>query len=265
MTVWDTFLFGDELDMLECRLIELEQYPDVRHVLVEAPLDHQGNAKPLYYQEHRERFAPWENRIIGVVADLPAAAHDPWDREHIQREHVWAGLDEADPDDLVLLCDVDEIPSARALAATRPGLSTLVMNVSMFAVDWVLPVPQEIAVAAPRKALGSPLWMARDNGYRKRFPHTDDAGWHFSWLGGRAAIERKARQFCHLELQEMILEGNAAGEWYEQGWTWYGEHWTHHGQTPARRQVQMVAETVDARWPRYIRERRCPPSWFRPC
>lgn len=265
MTTYDTFLFGDELDMLECRLTELEQYPDVRHVLVEGRFDHQGNAKPLYYQEHRERFAPWADRIVHVEADVPAEARDPWDREHAQREHIWAGLAEADPDDLVLLCDVDEIPSAQALAITRPGVSTLVMNVSMFAVDWMLPAPQEIAVAARRKELGCPLWLARDNGYRMRFPRTYAAGWHFSWLGGPAAIERKARQFCHLELRDMILAGNRAGEWYEQGWTWYGEHWTHQGRPPARRQVRMRAETVDSRWPRYVREKKCPPSWFRPC
>lgn len=264
MTVWDTFLFGDELDMLQCRLEELERYPDVRHVLVEAPLSHQGQPKPLYFVENRERFAPWADRITHVVAELPPPGDiDPWHREHVQREFVWGGLSEADPDDLVLLCDVDEIPSAEALAITRAGWSTLVMDVSMFAVDWVLPEPQEIATAAHLRDMGHPLWIARDNGYRMRFPHTERAGRHFSWLGGPEAIEAKADRFCHLELRDLILEGNKAGEWYEQGWTFYGEHWTHQGVPPARRQVRMIPAEVDETWPRYIYERRCPQSWFR--
>ena len=45
-------MFRDELDMLECRLRELEDVV-YRHVLVEAPVTHRGDPKPLYYAENR--------------------------------------------------------------------------------------------------------------------------------------------------------------------------------------------------------------------
>lgn len=79
MRIFDTFLFRDELDLLECRLVQMENWPVYRHVLVESPLDHQGHPKPLYFYDNRERFAPWADRITHVIADLPERA-DPMSR-----------------------------------------------------------------------------------------------------------------------------------------------------------------------------------------
>ena len=67
--IFDSFMFGRELDMLECRLVELEPVKNLVHVIVEARVDHQDHPKPLYFAEHRERFAPWADRIVHVVAD----------------------------------------------------------------------------------------------------------------------------------------------------------------------------------------------------
>jgi hypothetical protein len=259
--IYDTFMFGDELDMLEMRLMELGDHP-VQHVLVEARVDHQGTPKPLHYAENRERFAPWKDRITHIIAEgLPSVseAPDPWSREHAQRENIWRGLTAAKPDDVVLLCDVDEIPSAAALAIQPQGMVTLNMRLAMFAADWVWHEPARIAVAGRYSDLGC-LWMHRNNGPRSTYPLADDAGWHFSWLGGPGAIDVKARKHCHLELNQMILDGNAAGEWYEQGWTWHGQDIY----PPQRLTTRMDPVDVDGTWPRYIRERLCPPSWFRP-
>ena len=67
--VYEAFLFCDELDLLEARLIELDSAV-YRHVLVEAPVTFQGTPKPLHYLENQDRFAPWKDKIIHVVADL---------------------------------------------------------------------------------------------------------------------------------------------------------------------------------------------------
>jgi hypothetical protein len=91
-------------------------------------------------------------------------------------------------------------------------------------------------------------------------PLAEGCGWHFTWLGGPDAIRRKADQFCHLELRQMILDGNDAGEWYEQGWTWHGEG----PYPPPRRLNRLNPAKVNRYWPAYIRERRCPAEWFRP-
>jgi hypothetical protein len=260
---YDTFLLNDELDMLECRLTELDGKVH-RHVLVEAKLDHQGNPKPLHYAENAERFAPWADKIVHVVADVPSREDDgnPWSREFAQRQAVWQGLDGVEPEDLVLVCDVDEIPSDRALGLQLDEVAALSMRLSMFAVDWVYPQETRIAIAGRAGMLHRvPLHVLRDNGVRSTLPLVTGAGWHFTWLGGPEAIRRKAGQFCHLELQELVLAGNEAGEWYEQGWTWHGPVAPY---PPPRRAARLTAVDVDEGWPAYIRERRCPDSWFRP-
>lgn len=262
--VFDTFLFGDELDMLECRLVEAEDNPQVyRHVLVEAPVDHQGNPKPLYYADNRERFASWSDRIVHVIADIPGASAElnPWNREHAQRDHIWLGIADADPDDLVLLCDVDEIPSPAAYEIQPRSMAALNMRLAMFAVDWVCPEETRIATAALYKNLGGPLWYMRDNGPRGSFELFNHCGWHFTWLGGPEAIQRKASQFCHLELQRMIMEANQQGLLYSQGMTWHGQPG---GYPPVSPEIRMLPAVIDETWPRYIRENRCPENWFRP-
>jgi beta-1,4-mannosyl-glycoprotein beta-1,4-N-acetylglucosaminyltransferase len=265
MKVYDTFLFGGELEMLQCRLEELDSSPVYRHVIVEGTMDHIGNPKPLYFQEHREVFAPWLDKIIYVVADdMPTVAQqeDPWMREYAQREHLRDGLADAGLDDLVLVCDVDEIPSSAALSLHPEGMVALMMRLSMFAVDWVYREPTKVSIAGRyRDLLRMPLGWMRDNGIRHTYPVVEDAGWHFTWLGGPEAITRKALHgSCHAELTDMILDGNASEEWYQQGYTWHGaDHYP-----PDRRASRMEAVDVDETWPAYIRERRCPASWFRP-
>ena len=89
MTTYDTIMFGSaesEIDILECRLRELESIPDLHHVIVEAEVTHRGDPKPLWFKKHEERFSPWAERItyIRVPADaLPSVKENPspWSRE----------------------------------------------------------------------------------------------------------------------------------------------------------------------------------------
>lgn len=266
MRFWHTILFDSELDMLQCLLEELDGSPAYRIVLAEAPCDHRGRPKPLYFAENRERFAPWADRIVHVVARIPGpdARLSPWARIGAQRNALYQGLEDAAPDDYVLLADVDEIPCPAAVeAALTPAysgvMSAWMMRLAMFAVDWTWPDEARIAVGGPRRALED-LGRQRDNGYRAGLPVLQGAGWHFTWLGGPGAIAEKAERICHLELCDMITAGNREGEWYEQGWTWHGQA----AYPPSRRVTRLQAAEVDERWPAYIRERRCPALWFRP-
>lgn len=272
--IYDTFLFGGgetEHHLLQMRLEELADVPDLVHVLVESTIDHQGHSKPLWYADHQSSFS-FGNRIYPVVADLPGPdAASAWHRERTQREHIRTGLYAAgvQKEDVVLLCDVDELPSHDALhrLVTKdiPCILTLNMDVSMFAVDWVLPEQQDIAVAGLWGDMSSfSLGMLRDNSYRKANPAYEHAGHHFSWLGGPEEIVRKCGYFCHDELRDMILEGNKQGWWYEEGTTWYGRRWTSGELSAAENLYQMVPANVTDSWPSLIREHRCPDAWFRP-
>ena len=66
MTIFDTFTFYNELDLLELRLNILGDVVDY-FVINEANITFTGKPKPLYYQENKERFKKWEDKIIHHV------------------------------------------------------------------------------------------------------------------------------------------------------------------------------------------------------
>ena len=249
MTLWDCVMLRDELDMFECRLTEMQDY-DVTHVLVESLITHRGEDKPLHYVENRERFKLWKDRIRNVT--VPRSAFRPeagyWEREHVQRNTAWLALD-PEPDDVVLISDVDEIPSAAVLTAQPVTAALIMQRCACFAVDWLWPVLEPTGVLARAAAIaGRSLAEVRDA--RHSFPPILDGGWHLSWMGGHEAHLAKLAAHCHTEQDVPLnLDRITSGQAYAEGW--------HIG-------TKLVPVDVDGTWPRYVREGRCPASWFRP-
>src|SRR5215831_14334612 len=108
MARYDCFPFFNELDILEIRLHEL--YRDVdTFVLVEAPWTHQGDPKPLFFEENKRRFKRFLPQIRHVVVPDQPKTDDPWVRERYQRECIRLGLADVRSGDLVIVSDADEI------------------------------------------------------------------------------------------------------------------------------------------------------------
>ncbi|WP_428650142.1 hypothetical protein [Roseibium sp.] len=125
MKLYDCFVFHKEFDLLEIRLREMGDHVD-RFVLVEANQTQRGGPKPYYFDENRERFAPWADKIIDLQIafpeELPPALgvyknrrKKDWERENYQRNCIARALEGLDGDDLVLLSDVDEIVRSSVL------------------------------------------------------------------------------------------------------------------------------------------------------
>lgn len=245
--VWDCIMLRDELDMLECRLRELAGRVH-KTVLVESPVTHRGDPKPLHYTDNRERFAPWADRIVHIVADAPDHP-DPWAREHSQRDAALRGLADAAPDDMVLIADVDEIPSVTALEARPDGAAALLQRLCMYAVDLEYPQRHLCSVIARAGSVGSSLASVRDARYS--MPVIEDGGWHLTWLGGVKGQQEKLRVTCHTEMTAYEYALINSGKCYNDG--------IHHSG-----QFQMTSVDVDETWPRWIYERKCPQNWFRP-
>jgi len=117
MSVYDCFTFYNELVPLEIRLHELDPLVD-QFVVVEATTTFSGEPKPLYFARHRDRFAPFLDRIRHVVVeDMPAVTDgNRWPLEIHQRRCIVRGLTGSVDDDIVIISDADEIPSRAALA-----------------------------------------------------------------------------------------------------------------------------------------------------
>src|SRR3990167_657669 len=130
MSVFDCFMFSTELDLLEIRLYELSEVVDF-FVLVEATKTHSGKDKHLYYKENQDRFAEFSSRILYVcVQDMPMTKaeinaaltsqdrhwieskyqeEDNWVRERFQRNAMMRVLKDANPEDVIIISDADEI------------------------------------------------------------------------------------------------------------------------------------------------------------
>lgn len=214
MRIFDGFIFHNEFDVLELRLREL--YDDVdRFVLVEGDRTFTGVPKPLHFQENRERFAPWLDKIVHVpVTDFPDT-DSPWTREAFQRDAIARGLAGLAPDDMVLLSDVDEIPRAavaRWLRQTPAAVVGLRMAFFYYRLNHlnVAGEPHEIwSVAARGRLFGSctpqQVRLLRlslrgvDPAAQPGVAVLNHAGWHFSYLGGDEAVREKIRAFSHQE------------------------------------------------------------------
>jgi hypothetical protein len=260
----DAFPFNNELDMLECRLTEIYDAVD-KFVLVEAPVDHQDHPKPLWYAEHKERFTPWADKIVHVVADkLPTLAEDPdpWAREHAQREYIAEGLGRIGvfDDDIVLQSDVDEIPRALHVRNCRPnGMLAFGQRLHCFAVDWLHPDEWRGTVAGRALVIHQigprPFGRMRDSRNTIIRPLAyQDAGWHLSWLGGTEATIAKVNSFCHPEIlrdePRRVMPRLQEGQYLRDGF-----------HVDDRK---MAPVDVDESWPKWVFERKCPANWFRP-
>jgi hypothetical protein len=246
-------MLRDELDMLEFRLAHMEDH-EVGHVIVEAPRNHRGDPKGLFYANSEYRFSRWHDRIVRVRCDhLPGREADcgPWLREHLQRDCARETiLALAAPDDLVLLADVDEIPDMSLVSRLRPGRpATLRQRVFAFAVDWEFPYEEATSVLCPAGWLRESAPSAvRDS--RHMYDVVHGAGWHFSWLGGSAEIRRKVAAHCHEEQDRALLDGADSGALYRDGVGIWG--------------FNLLPVDVDESYPELIRSRKCPANWFRP-
>ena len=260
----DSFPFNNELDMLEMRLVEL--YDAVDHfIVVEAENDHQDHPKPLWYADHKGRFAAFADKIVHVIVktgEMPSlrADNDPWAREHAQREFIGRGLEtlNLDDHDILLQSDVDEIPRALQTRNVRPGgqMVSFGQRMHCFAVDWQHPdlwfgtVASRLDTLHKLPSARRFAWM-RDMRLRTVNPaHLRDAGWHFSWLGGREATLTKLGSFCHPEIAERTEPLLQDGTFMIAGFHVDG--------------AKMLPVDVDETWPKWIVDGHAPKVWYRP-
>lgn len=202
---FECFIFNDELELLEARLRETADVVD-RWVLIEAPTTFTGEPKPLHYGENIDRFSEWSDRIEHVVAGLPAQA-SAWEREAAQRDALHKFIDQLDGDDIVALCDGDELLSSGFWKIidepVKQGTVVLPMLQHYFTLTWALPnkptpdggLMHRSRVAERRSIERASSWA--DGEFGLRMHHS---GWHLSCLGGPERLCQKLRSFAHTEL-----------------------------------------------------------------
>ena len=210
MKIVDGFIFYNELDMLEYRLSVLDDVVDY-FVLVEATHTHAGKEKPLFFEENKNRYAKWADKIVHVVdRDFPYifpnidhSKDQQWRNENHQRSSIKTGLDRLclEPDDVVLISDLDEIVDPTLLTKVRSGEVKITMQAlgqvyhcynlnTRTSTDWTL-----ARILAYRNLTGS-CQSVRE----QQCPVISRAGWHLTYFGNADFIRNKIISFAHQEL-----------------------------------------------------------------
>jgi beta-1,4-mannosyl-glycoprotein beta-1,4-N-acetylglucosaminyltransferase len=190
--IYDCITLFNELDILDVRLHTLADIVD-RTVIVESTMTFSGADKPLYFEQNRSEFKDFPITYV-VVEDMPEVA-DRWERERFQRNAILRGLTGVGLDDLVLICDVDEIPYPSSLQKVN-GQAAWSLRNYYYTVNQVIDVFQVGATASLFRSLSTPQGL-RDK--RFHLPRIDNECWHFSFFGGVDQMAYKINSFSHAE------------------------------------------------------------------
>lgn len=193
----DTFMFYNELDVLELRL-ELLAPRVERFVLVESELTHSGHPKPLYFENNKQRFTKWLDKITHVVikADETPTDEDPWVREKFQRECILRGLEDVPNEATVMISDVDEIPDMTIFQRTHP-VNSVHMWMFEYSFDYLFTGEPWFGTVVTNCELVKRMGPNYFRSNRWKFPPVAHAGWHLSSFGDAAHVVNKHLTFAH--------------------------------------------------------------------
>lgn len=203
--VIDTFIFNDELDVLDIRLATLNDTVD-RFVLVEGTLTHSGKPKPLHFDINKDRYQQYLPKISHIIVDdyptVSGTIYDQaWTRERHQRDSIMNGLGDCEPDDIILIGDADEIASPEAIGgySVSMGLCRLKQRLFYYYLncenkegwDWHKIAPYSVVKALTPCGVRYPP--------AGHTPLIENGGWHFSFLGDAANAIKKVGDYAHRE------------------------------------------------------------------
>jgi len=242
--IYDCFPFFNELDLLELRLKELSPVVD-KFVLVEATRTFQKKEKPLFFEENKERFSPYLDKITHIVVDkfpgffykfrVPKA----WDYDNFQKDQVYRGLTDCKPDDVIIFSDLDEIPKPEKIIEYKhkPGIKIFQQLFSNFFLNCVaVYAPNEPSFIKKNGLVywrGSVMLNYKDfttaKQARKKRSTTgndifqiEEGGWHFSFLGGWKNVLEKLNAYAHTDFPEKLKNPRYLEKLIDQGLDLFG-------------------------------------------
>ena len=270
MKVFDSIIFFNELELLEMRLNILNDVVDT-FVITESPFTVSGNEKPLYYQENKDMFGKFNDKIVHhITEEIPNdfshmltktkfhAAYNQKDpngtplimvpirfqRAVYNRNNSAFAIEKAgaQDDDLIITSDADEIVNPYLLED----------------LDWFDPNNHYVAIGpgyyfklnflyqedwmGPRLCTWKHLKNTTIDDHRQNHENAhkiEDAAWHFSFLGDAENFKLKLASYEHTENNTEDVTSNA-------------EEKVELGLDPLGRGQQYKAVPIDDTYPEYI-------------
>jgi beta-1,4-mannosyl-glycoprotein beta-1,4-N-acetylglucosaminyltransferase len=249
MTVYSATQFFNELDLLELRLETLNPVVDY-FIISESTKTHSGLDKPLYFEENKDRYKKFHDKIIHQKINYTPNNYDELVEMHnvakyvnadtTQRvcKHIFSadwfdkGVDSylrdtfekeallyplvnhsAKDTDVVLLGDLDEIPRPEIIKDLMRVFSNnwgqqdvyhlfhdmfyYYLNLQKVNEPWHGTLATTVGVF---KKLGFSHMRTHKPGYK-----IDNAGWHFTYMGGVDKIKTKVKSWGEQSLNQPYI------------------------------------------------------------
>jgi beta-1,4-mannosyl-glycoprotein beta-1,4-N-acetylglucosaminyltransferase len=233
MKVYNCFQIFNELDIAEIRIQENWDTTDY-FVIAESNYTHSGIEKPYYLLDNWKRFEPYESKIRRIQVDESLEEQrkyfpnetDEWVREKYQRFALQKGLDDMQPDDLIIISDCDEVPRSEMIAMIKEDpndYDRYILNVPHFhfRLNYMRVRPVSVfpnVLVCRGRAFTNPM---REREYV--FPwftppadtvFVDHGGWQWTDFGTEDHVINKMKSFCHLDQNNKdIIESLKKLDW----------------------------------------------------
>ena len=200
MKIFDCFTYFNEVDILRIRLEELGDLVDF-FVIVEASETFTGSSKRFYFDDIPSWIDKWKEKIIRVKVNFPQDVNTSWLKEYYQRNAIISGLSLAEPEDIIIISDADEIINSNIVSQLKLIKKPVRLDVKQYFWNYNWQVPQHCnqgarPIVARFKDLETHSCQELRAGDWQTIP---DAGWHFSFFGETEKIKKKIESFAHTE------------------------------------------------------------------
>lgn len=272
--VYDCFQFFNELDILKLRMHVMAPIVDY-FVISEATETFSGMKKPLYYEENKELFAEFADKIIHVVVDdtPEGGTHE---RDTFQKNAVGRGLKNCKNEDIIIFSDLDEIPNPEKVTEiihiiheNKEDARHKVFHMAQRLFYCYLNMEEvsgnllaycgefEGIQASDRKWLGTkvcsyevaktmPLGELRWPKCKDFGVRVADGGWHFGYMGGigesdvRKRVAEKVRSAAHQEYNNKAVLSEVDDKIRD-------------GEDIFGRDARFIQTKIDETYPEYVR------------
>ena len=244
MKIYDCFQFFDEEMLLDLRLNIMDKYVE-KFIITEANYMHNGKPKDLIFDI--KNFSKFKDKIIYIAVnkqppdlfEITDRDNDTKDtrgqklvlngykRDNYQRQMASQALDKINPEDWIIINDIDEIPDLKNINLNNINKSLILFKQKMFYYKFNLLYPSMPwfgSKACKKKNFISPQWLR--NVRQKKYPFwrfdtlfskkkyidvhiVDNGGWHFTNIKSPKDIEKKFLNYTHhYEFEQSKLKLN---------------------------------------------------------
>ncbi len=242
MKIYDCFQFFNELDLLEIRLELLYDKVDY-FVISETDKTHSNLPKELIFEQNKELFKKYSNKIIHIKESLPEDILSPqkkltqssynnqyntiidifigesekelkkfptFARDYMQREFIKLGLINCEEGDYIMVSDLDEIPNPEVIEKIKNERlinHCVMMDCHNFYINNIAHTNwYGTYVTEYKNTKTSSLTHLRNE--RVNMNKLFESGWHLSFVGGPDRVKTKIQSYSHQEYNNSSFLNN---------------------------------------------------------